>query len=340
MPSTVPTVCVRSVAACLLAASARGVDLSPVLAAHGVKPSLLLDPYARVPHDLVVALWIEVPALLGDDTFGLRAAEVSLQLSFDALDHATRHCATVGEAMGRMARYIRLLHDASEARVELREGEGRYVQHFHCQPPAPRHLCEFILARWVLLLRRSCGEGAPLLGVSFMHEAPADLREHRRVFGLPLRFGEPAMGFSFRPALLSMGGRGADLALGEVMRRHVEELLARHPGQGDLLAEARRVLVDRLASGPPSIAEVAQALRMSSRSLQRRLADSGTTFRGLLDETRRELALQHLRNPHTSLTEVALLTGFSDASAFHHAFRRWTGRTPREHRLAAEAGAS
>lgn len=334
MSNTNPTACVRSVAACLLAAGQRGLDLSPLLAAHGVSPSLLLDPYARVPHALVVTLWAEVPALLGDGAFGLHAAEASLQLSFDALDHATRHSATVGEAMGRMARYIRLLHDASEARVELAEGAGRYVQHFRCEPGPPRHLCEFILARWVLLLRRACGQGAPLLGVSFTHEAPADLSEHQRVFDLPLRFGEPSMGFSFRPALLTMSGRGADLALGEVMRRHAEDLLARLPEQGELLAQARRVLVERLPSGPPSVAEVARALHVSRRSLQRRLADRGTTFRDLLDETRRDLALQHLRDPRTSLTEVALLTGFSDASAFHHAFRRWTGQTPREHRLA------
>jgi AraC-like DNA-binding protein len=329
-----PTVCVRGVQACLVAAQARGMELQPLLAAHGVSHATLLDPYARVPHDLVVALWTEVPALLGDDHFGLHAAEATLQLAFDALDHATRHCATVGEALARMSRYIRLLHDASEASVEVRGDVGRYVQHFHCEPPAPRHLCEFIVARWVLLLRRQYGPQAPLLAASFMHQAPADLREHQRVLGVPLRFGEPALGFTFRPALLSMRGDG-DLAFGELMRRHVEDLLARLPGQGDVLTQTRRVLVERLPDGPPSVAEVARALCTSSRSLQRRLAGEGTTFRDLLDETRRELALHHLRNPATSLTEVALLTGFSDASAFHHAFRRWTGRTPREHRGAS-----
>jgi AraC-like DNA-binding protein len=330
-----PTVCVRGVQACLMAAQARGMDLRPLLATHGLAPATLLDPYARVPHDLVVSLWTEVPVLLGDPSFGLHAAEASLQHTFDALDHATRHCATVGEALSRMSRYIRLLHDASEATVSVEGDTGRYLQRFHCEPPAPRHLCEFILARWVLMLRRTCGPEAPLLGVFFMHPPPADVREHQRILGLPLHFEEPAMGFTFRPSLLMMPGLGADLALGELMRRHVEDLLVRLPAQGDLLAKARRVLIERLPDGPPSVAELARALHTSSRSLQRRLASEGTTFRDLLDETRRELALQHLRNPTTSLTEVALLTGFSDASAFHHAFRRWTGRTPREHRGAS-----
>lgn len=306
-----------------------------MLASYGVTAATLLDPYARVPHGLVVALWTEVPARLDDDAFGLRAAEATMNLSLDALDHATRHCATIGEAMQRMTRYIRLLHDASVATVEIESDElGRYVQRFDCEPAVPRHLSELILARWVLLIRRYCGAEAPLLAVSFTHEAPADLREHERVLGLPVRFGEPAHGFEFHPRLLTMPSRGSDLVLGEVMRRHVEDLLAQQPGHDDVVRSARRVLVERLADGPPTIDAVARALGTSRRSLQRRLAEDGTSFQQLLDETRRALALEHLRNPGTSLTEVALLTGFSDASAFHHAFRRWTGRTPREHRLA------
>jgi AraC-like DNA-binding protein len=320
-----------------MAAAMRGVDIGPLLLSHGLTLASLADPYARVPHALVVALWTEVPARLRDDAFGLHAAEASLDIAFDALDHATKHCANVGEAMARMSRYLRLLHDACSATVEVHGEVGRYVQRFTCVPALPRQLCEFILARWVLLLRRRCGRDAPLRAVSFCHEAPADLREHQRIFDLPLRFSAPFLSIEFHRDLLDMTVPGRDPALGEMMRRHVEDLLGRLGAEGDLLQSARRAVIDRLPDGPPRIEEIARALGTSSRSLQRRLKDEGTTFQALLDDTRRALALEHLHNPATTLTDVALLTGFADASSFHRAFRRWTGTTPREHRLGREA---
>jgi AraC-like DNA-binding protein len=330
------TVCVRAVQACAMAGAIRGVELGPILAAHGCSLASLADPYVRVPHELVVALWTEVPARLHDDAFGLHAAEASLNIAFDAIDHAVKNCATVAESMSRMARYQRLLHDASAAAVEVHGEVGRYTQRFDCVPRPPRHLCEFILARWVLLLRRSFGEAVPLRAIGFMHEAPADQREHQRVLGLPLRFGEPQLLLEFHRSLLTLSARGTDPVLGEMMRRHVEDLLARLGDKADLLQAARRVFIERLPDGPPRIEAVARALGLSRRSLQRRLQDEGTTFQALLDDTRRALALERLRNPTTTLTEVALLAGFADASSFHHAFRRWTGTTPREHRLGRE----
>ena len=95
-----------------------------------------------------------------------------------------------------------------------------------------------------------------------------------------------------------------------------------------------------LSDGIPTLSDIAKRLGMSSRTLQRRLADSGHTYQKLIDEARRQLAEKLLRRTEYALNEVAFLTGFSDQSAFTRAFKRWAGQTPRSFRLAAHELAS
>ena len=97
--------------------------------------------------------------------------------------------------------------------------------------------------------------------------------------------------------------------------------------------EVQQLITNLLPSGQPKIDAVAQELGMSSRTLMRRLADQGLTYKSLLDEVRRKLALQYLKDRRINLKQVAYLLGYSEASAFYHAFRRWTGSTPVQHRL-------
>lgn len=99
-----------------------------------------------------------------------------------------------------------------------------------------------------------------------------------------------------------------------------------------LLARVRRFLAEMLGDGAPSLGAIAQRLHMSPRTLQRRLELDGTSFHVLAGDVRRERALAYLADPKLPLAEVAFLLGFSAPSAFHRAFRKWTGRTPLQHR--------
>jgi AraC-like DNA-binding protein len=93
------------------------------------------------------------------------------------------------------------------------------------------------------------------------------------------------------------------------------------------------LITDRLSSGQPKIDTVARELGMSSRTLTRRLAEDGVTYKALLDEVRQKLALQYLKDRRISPKQVAYLLGYSEVPAFYHAFRRWTGSSPLQHRL-------
>jgi AraC-like DNA-binding protein len=128
----------------------------------------------------------------------------------------------------------------------------------------------------------------------------------------------------------------ADPALSRTILRHAEALLAALPEPTATYAErVRRGLAEILGEGEVSLRQVARGLKMSERSLQRRLAAEGVTFDGLLDDVRHHLALRYLADPSIAVSEVAYLLGYSEPSPFHRAFRRWTGATPSDMRRRA-----
>jgi AraC-like DNA-binding protein len=168
--------------------------------------------------------------------------------------------------------------------------------------------------------------------VCFQHDAPPDIQEHERIFRAPVKFNMPVSKLVFDQALLQLPLIEADPVLSAVLDRHAEELLAKLPRRGGLTDEVRALLRQAINGGDPSLEAVSQQLNLSPRTLQRKLKDEHTSHQDLLDEMRRDLSVRYLREPEMAICEVAYLLGFSEPSAFHRAFRRWTGTTPREYR--------
>ena len=121
--------------------------------------------------------------------------------------------------------------------------------------------------------------------------------------------------------------------LRKVLEQHANEIAVQLPAMDGLVLEVRRALASRIAKEDVQIQSVARALAISTRSLQRRLAAAGVTYQDLLDQTRREAANRYLRVATFSIGEVAYLLGYSEAAAFHRAFKRWTGMGPQEFRV-------
>jgi AraC-like DNA-binding protein len=179
-----------------------------------------------------------------------------------------------------------------------------------------------------MIARRIAGRPISPIEVRFMHPAPPDLTHHRRFFGVPIRFESSTNAIVFDAALLDLPVRSHDAKLSEELQREADALMDNEPVRG-FKAEVRAALALELRGGDPSAERVAGSLDMHAKTLTRRLRREGTTFRQLLDEVRLSLAERYLRQPGLSVEEVAYLLGYSDSSAFHRAFRRWTGHAPR-----------
>ena len=141
----------------------------------------------------------------------------------------------------------------------------------------------------------------------------------------------PRPAVTFAADVLALPMRRADTDLFGYFNAQAEALLEATPGD-DAVVRTRRAILEGLKGGDPTVGQVASVLATTESTLRRRLAERGTSFKVLVEEVRLELVRCYLVNPRLSLSEVAFLLGFSEPSAFHRAFRRWTGRTPLEFR--------
>jgi AraC-like DNA-binding protein len=334
-PRRVSTSSVKVLRAVIAALGAAGVDPAAVLAELGVTAEALADDHGRVPFAVLARAWERAPALAGDDAFGLHLAERAALGAFDVFDYAARASATIGEALGWLVRFQRLLHDDVVILVDPRPDRTRVVQRATSGAggEVPRHAAEAALASWLLRARLLAGvDFAPRL-VAFRHPAPRDTTEHRRIFRSPVLFAseDTAMVLAAEHVALPIATSDADLRA--VLDRHAAAVLAALPPSG-FVPEVRAALAAAMAAGDATLVTIARRLGTSTRTLQRRLAGEGVRFEDLLDALRRELAFHHLADPRLSVAEVGFLLGYADPTAFHRAFRRWADCTPQEYRRA------
>ncbi len=342
MPPTTATALTSWARAIRKALDAAGVDSARLFAEAGLDPAALDDPNARYPVAATTRLWQLAVTATGDDAFGLAVARHVSQTTFHALGYSLAASSTLKEAFERLQllrqqgerlrRYFRIVTDAAE--LALEEEPDRYRVLMRVDPAraviAPQAVDAFAL----LLLRLCRGlyrrEVAPL-AVTLKRDAPRNLAAFEKAFRAPLSFAAAENELQFTRELFDQKLEGANPELA----RHNDEIalryLARHD-RGNLVARVRAVIAERLPAGDPGEAAVAQALNFSSRSLQRKLAEEGSSYSRLLADTRRELARSYLVDPRSSVSEIAYLLGFSDMSSFTRAFRRWEGVSPSEYR--------
>jgi AraC-like DNA-binding protein len=327
-----PTVCVKAIRAPFFAAAATtGLPLPELAAEVGIEVAQLTNTTARVPHAVVIRVWETFAARCNDPAFGLTAATIVGVPRIDAIDYVLQRSANVRELIARLVRYQRLFHDANAITVDERDGACTLSQRLEGGLARSRHFTEFILAIWVARLR-SFRIGDALRSVRLQHAAPPSRNAHTRAYGDAVEFDGDHDGVILANEILDIPLPDADPALARAFEAQLESDLAQLPASGSFADDVRGAIVRLIRSGDPcEIESCARALAMSARTLQRRLGTDQTSFRELVDLARRDIALQKIRLPATSVTDLAFVLGFSEVSAFSRAFRRWTGKSPTEY---------
>ncbi|WP_394824910.1 AraC family transcriptional regulator ligand-binding domain-containing protein [Pendulispora albinea] len=277
-----------------------------------------------------------------DEPFiGLRMAQANPRGSYGVFEFSAYTAPKVGDALARLVRYQSLVTDRT--RFALRVTEDRStIEHRIVGLPfgCGRHPNEFTVALLVRRVREILDPAFAPCGAYFGHDRPACVDELVEFFGTDnLVFAHPFNGISFARELLDRPMPTADPALLSVLDEHAKILVGILPQATDFLGSVRNVIQRDLLNGPPGVDKVADRLRMSVRTLQRRLRDCQTSFNELVDDVRHQLALQHLANETLSIGEITYVLGYSDTRAFHRAFRRWKGTTPAAYRRRNEPGA-
>lgn len=272
---------------------------------------------------------------LTDERLGLKLGRSMCFGEGGPFDYAVRSAATLKDAVTIAARATKLISDSLTIRFETWQKHA--LVHLN-DAMWTRPAGDFAMAAFYKIHLADQAAGRPRLECWFPYAAPRELREYELCFrDATLKFGAPCFAFAFERGDEKAPMPGADAALHLVHCERIDSLLGDLIMGRPLSTRVRRLIelemrYTRLATVP----HVARALRMSSRTMSRRLEREGTTFAEELDAARRRLALEYVDGGDTPLKEVAFRLGFSHVASFHRAFKRWTGATPQGYRSASE----
>jgi AraC-like DNA-binding protein len=323
------TLSARMVVRVLAFCRARGHDVGAICARAGVTESALTVPDARVPYAMAARVGEIALAVTGDDDFGLHlATDVRDTANFDAATLLLMASPTVRVALERMVAHQRYWGDGDRATL-VRERGGLVVRYLlkGAEGAYARHADECAMAEIAIGVRFLTGMPLHPRAIRFRHRAPRSLGEHRAVFGCPLAFGARHTEAAFDDAVLDAPMKHASDVFFAIFEKQVEQALARLPPTCRASEVVRAAARGALGGGLCTLAGTARAVGASPRTMQRRLRAEGTSFADVVDALRQEMARAYL-DRGVPIAEVAKLLGYADTTAFHHAFRRWTGSSP------------
>lgn len=314
--------------------TSRGLELRDCLAGTGLRPGDLDDPVMMVTIDQEFILIRNLLRLLGD-TPGL-GVEVGRRFHFTSLGSvgfAVASCASMYQGFEVALRYMDLTFALTSFHLEEEGDEVRIVMVNEGIPP---DLHRFALERAVGVLKTQATAlfGRQELGkyLEFSFPQPADTRLYTELLGVEPVFGAPRTVIGLDAATMKQPVQpGSAVALHQAEEQCRQLLAERRARSG--LADRICERLGRLGGNPPDMERMAAELCLSARTLRRRLQEEGTTYFALCDEVRRTFAERLLALPEQSVEAIAERLGYSEAAGFIHAFKRWTGMTPRAFRV-------
>lgn len=328
------------VAGVVRAAVLRGLDEAALWEVVGVDPA---GGSANLQVSIArhFGLWEHVMRALDDPRLPVLVGSARRTGDLQVRGFAAATSADGWEAVGRAIRFAGLTTDTMS--VELTTlGSGLVRLTFSREGARTLgHRCanECALASWVSQLRAILDPGFVPTRVLLRHAAFADPSGHADFFRCPIEFDANVDALEFDAAVLDHRPASSNPEMREFFDRQAERMLASFDSDASaLVSEIKRAIVGRLASGPPKVAEVAAALGVGERVLQRQLGDAGTSYTDVVAQVRLRMGKHLLRSPGVSLSEIAFALGFSEHSAFSRFFRRAAGKSPQEFRDAETAG--
>jgi AraC-like DNA-binding protein len=314
-----------------------GLDVDRILGLSELSRERIADPRGRLPLEMRFRWWEAALHVSGDPALGLRVGKSMPVGALGSFEYLLRNCASVTEVVDRANEYMRLVDETGVIEV-VHDGEIAALRASRSggYPNTPPEI-HCLFAALLLIIQKEW-PGARLTSVRLSHPAPKDVDIFERHFACPVRFESEHNEIRFSASLLQLPQARADGNLARVLEEHARHLLAQLPNENPFLQNARGELLKQIDLGNPSAVTLARALRMSERTLRRRLDAEGTSYNALLSEVRQDLARRYVTQTREGFEAIADKLAFADASTFLRAFKRWTGMTPAQFRERAKLG--
>ena len=321
------TIPIHFVAAALRGAHARQVDIPSVLASAGIAPELLQVPQALVSTEQYTVFIQQLWLTMSDEFLGFSAAGPSKIGTFAMMCYTAIHAGTLQRALSRGMRFYGLISDAF--RVTISRDDNRALLTFeNLALDDPDHfLTECWLVIWHGFACWLVNKRIPIIDAVFDYAEPPHAAEYRRMFyAQNTQFGGAAITLSFPVSYLDLPVVQNEHTLKAFLKTSPADLLVKPKNDDSLTGRIRTMLRQR--ADYPEFEQVAAELYLTPQTLRRRLKDEGSSYQQIKDNLRRDTAVYFLSRPELSIDDIALQLGFSEPSAFHRAFKKWTGVTP------------
>jgi len=311
----------------------RGKDVAAILSKAGLTTAEVDDASVRLEALAQIKVLDLAAEALGDELFGFRLARDFDLREIGLVYYVMASSERLTDALANAARYSGIVNEGVSLRCEA-NGAAIRLDYVGVDRGHDRHHSEFWMVTLVRLCRKVTESRLVPRYVKVRHRRTGLSADFRSFFGTEVAFGCDADEIGLAAAVASLPTVGRDTYLNRLLRRYAEDALPKPSARpATQRAEVERVLPELLPHGKAGIADVARRLNTSARTLSRKLGDEGAGFADIRDAVRAALAQRYLADRALPVSEIAWLLGYREVSSFTHAFRRWTGMTPREFRL-------
>ena len=312
-----------------------GVPVEPLLRRAGLTPELIADPEGRLSVQSQIRLLDEAAIALKDDCLGFTLARYHDPSEIGLLYYVMASSQTLGEALKRLARYSKVTNEALVFRY--REGNRLIISLSYSGVPrhSDRHQIEFCMFAALRICRMLTGQNLVPQHFAISHHRSEAVPEMARFVGTEVEFGSDRDEFALNLDVRGLPLVHSDSYLNDLLVKYCEAALADRRGDmSQLRTKVENAIASVLPHGRVLVEDVARSLGMSERTLARRLSDEGLNFTEILQHLRRDLTVRYLDDRKLHVSKIAWLLGFREVSAFTHACKRWTGKTPSQIRTA------
>lgn len=310
----------------------RGMDTEQLLCNAGIAPSLLQSHQSRVTAQNFSLLWLGVARALDDELFGQDTRRMKVG-SLALLCEMLVDCATLHHALLRMTEFFNLILDDFHCALEA---GSRHAQLTIRETPgagAPRVfgyetllMLQHGVACWLV------GRRIPLIAAAFAYPEPPCSAEYKLMYSERLSFGAGLTSVSFERACLDLPVIQDQRTVKDFVRAAPANIVLKYRNTSGLSAQIRQRLRTAARTEWPDFDDVAHAMHITPSTLRRRLQDEGQSYQIIKDQLRRDMAINALCHSAKSVADISTELGFAEASAFHRAFKKWTGACPGEYR--------
>jgi len=318
-----------------LRAKEKGVDVEVLLRDAGLTPRQIDDPGARVEVKSQIRFLDLVATKLNDELLGFHLAQGFDLRAMGLLYYVLASSDLLDEALRRGVRYSTIVNEGLALKYREDEGITINFNYVGVARHLDRHQIECTMVTLVRMCRELTSRRLSAARVSLTHRRRGGATEFKSFFGCDVTFGAALDEIAFPTSVGKLSIVGADPYLNQLLIRYCEEALAsRSTTRSSYRSSVESAIAVLLPHGKAQAGEVSRELGVSRRTLARRLSSEGLTFADILQRLKFDLAKRDLADETLSISEIAWLLGYQDVSAFTHAFKRWTGTTPRAMRQA------